>query len=133
MNSEKNSVLWCANCLVMSTRPRITFDDRGWCNPCCWNETAGVHSSFWMFTLLVTREDFGRNTRDLLGVLAGEKIPSLPLWQPLYFSPAHRDCLVLGGEVSERLYRNGLSMPCSVGLSGENKERVIGLVKAFAK
>jgi len=22
----------------MSTRPRITFDDRGWCNACCWAE-----------------------------------------------------------------------------------------------
>ena len=38
MNSEKNSVRWCANCLAMSTRPRITFDERGWCNACRWNE-----------------------------------------------------------------------------------------------
>ena len=29
-------VLWCNNCLNMSTRPRITFDKRGWCNACQW-------------------------------------------------------------------------------------------------
>ena len=29
---------WCSNCVTMSTRPRITFDDRGWCNACQWNE-----------------------------------------------------------------------------------------------
>ena len=29
---------WCANCLNMSTRPRITFDQRGWCNACQWME-----------------------------------------------------------------------------------------------
>jgi N-acetyl sugar amidotransferase len=29
---------WCSNCLAMSTRPRITFDDRGWCNACRWME-----------------------------------------------------------------------------------------------
>ena len=29
---------WCANCLAMSTRPRITFDERGWCNACRWME-----------------------------------------------------------------------------------------------
>jgi N-acetyl sugar amidotransferase len=29
-------VFWCKNCLNMSTRPRITFDERGWCNACQW-------------------------------------------------------------------------------------------------
>jgi N-acetyl sugar amidotransferase len=29
---------WCSNCLTMSTRPRITFDARGWCNACVWTE-----------------------------------------------------------------------------------------------
>ena len=31
-------VRWCANCLSMSTRPRISFDARGWCNACRWTE-----------------------------------------------------------------------------------------------
>lgn len=31
-------ITWCKNCLNMSTRPRITFDDRGWCNACQWME-----------------------------------------------------------------------------------------------
>jgi N-acetyl sugar amidotransferase len=30
---------WCSNCLAMSTRPRITYDSRGWCNACRWAET----------------------------------------------------------------------------------------------
>ena len=29
---------WCTNCLAMSTRPRISFDERGWCNACQWME-----------------------------------------------------------------------------------------------
>lgn len=29
---------WCTNCMAMSTRPRITFDTRGWCNACQWME-----------------------------------------------------------------------------------------------
>ena len=28
----------CKNCLNASTRPRIEFDDRGWCNACQWME-----------------------------------------------------------------------------------------------
>ena len=34
-----NSITWCSNCLNASTRPRITFDSRGWCNACVWMET----------------------------------------------------------------------------------------------
>ena len=33
---------WCKNCLNMSTRPRITFDKRGWCNACQWMEDKKV-------------------------------------------------------------------------------------------
>ena len=29
---------YCSNCLAMSTRPRISFDERGWCNACVWSE-----------------------------------------------------------------------------------------------
>jgi N-acetyl sugar amidotransferase len=36
MSSKK--ITWCKNCLNMSTRPRITFDERGWCNACQWME-----------------------------------------------------------------------------------------------
>lgn len=31
-----SSIFWCQNCLNMSTRPRITFDEKGWCNACQW-------------------------------------------------------------------------------------------------
>jgi N-acetyl sugar amidotransferase len=32
------SLKWCSNCMTMSTRPRITFDERGWCNACVWTQ-----------------------------------------------------------------------------------------------
>ena len=31
-------LFWCKNCVTMSTRPRITFDDRGFCSACQWSE-----------------------------------------------------------------------------------------------
>lgn len=37
-NSAVDNLKWCSNCLTMSTRPRITFDKRGWCNACVWTE-----------------------------------------------------------------------------------------------
>ena len=31
-------VFWCKNCLNMTTRPRIEFDNKCWCNACQWSE-----------------------------------------------------------------------------------------------
>ena len=36
--ARNNNIFWCKNCLNMSTRPRIQFDDRGFCNACQWSE-----------------------------------------------------------------------------------------------
>ena len=33
-----NNLKWCSNCLAMSTRNRISFDGRGFCNACVWME-----------------------------------------------------------------------------------------------
>ena len=38
MSVNMKNLSWCSNCLTMSTRPRITFDSRGWCNACVWTE-----------------------------------------------------------------------------------------------
>ena len=33
-----SNIFWCKNCVVMSTRPRIKFDDKGFCSACLWAE-----------------------------------------------------------------------------------------------
>ena len=38
MEKAEMKLRWCANCLAMSTRPRLTFDARGWCTACLWME-----------------------------------------------------------------------------------------------
>jgi len=38
MTGNCKPLRWCSHCLAMSTRPRIAFDERGWCNACCWME-----------------------------------------------------------------------------------------------
>jgi N-acetyl sugar amidotransferase len=38
INKQIANLKWCTNCLTMSTRPRIIFDERGWCNACVWME-----------------------------------------------------------------------------------------------
>ncbi len=73
------------------------------------------------------------DSRPLMKALAREGIQTRPLWQPLHRSPAlagspRAECPVAGD-----LYRRCLSLPCSVGLSGADQDRVIGAVTRFLK
>ena len=34
---NKEELFWCTNCVMMSTRPRITFNKKGMCNACEWS------------------------------------------------------------------------------------------------
>jgi perosamine synthetase len=88
-------------------------------------EASWARSTFWMYTVLIKEERFGINSRHLLQTLAAQKIQGRPLWQPIHQSPAH--AVSRAGElpVSERLSKEALSLPCSVGLSEDAQIRVL--------
>jgi len=82
-------------------------------------------STFWMYTVLINKEKFGIDSRDLLRALAVQKIQCRPLWQPMHQSPAHAPSRNGELPVSERLSKEALSLPCSVGLSEGAQQEVI--------
>lgn len=88
-------------------------------------EAPWAKSAFWMFTLLVDAPAYGMDSRQLLRSLAARKIQTRPLWQPLHQSPAHRGAQAYECEVAERLHRDALSLPCSVGLTPADQQKVI--------
>lgn len=85
-----------------------------------------------MYTVLVDERAYGMDSRALLRALAERRVQCRPLWQPLHLSPAqrgahHEDC-----SVAERLNRDALSLPCSVGLSPDEQEWVVRQIAALA-
>jgi perosamine synthetase len=86
---------------------------------------AWAESTFWMYTVLVDSERFGMDSRLLMRALGLRNIQSRPLWQPIHQSPAHATESTLTMPVAEELARRGLSLPCSVGLSEPEQDRVI--------
>jgi perosamine synthetase len=86
----------------------------------------------WLYTVTVDAEPFGMGSRELLGVLAGQGVQARPLWQPLHLSPAHRGGREGDFRVAERLNATALSLPCSVGLTSSQQERVVLAVRAAA-
>jgi perosamine synthetase len=86
----------------------------------------------WLYTVTVDAEPFGMGSRELLGVLAGRGVQARPLWQPLHLSPAHGGGRDGDFRVAERLNATALSLPCSVGLTSSQQERVVLAVRAAA-
>ena len=91
-----------------------------------------AESAFWMYTMLVNPSEFGVGSRDLLRNLEGEGIQARPLWQPAHMSPAHRDASRASCPVAEDLNARSLSLPCSVGLTGADQDRVIATIRSAA-
>jgi perosamine synthetase len=89
-------------------------------------------STYWMYTVLVDKQQYGMSSRELLRALAEAGIQTRPLWQPLHCAPPYRNCQVINSGVAEQLNRDALSLPCSVGLTDEVRSRVIQTIQSLA-
>ena len=83
----------------------------------------------WMYTILVDEDAYGMDSRALLKKLGEARIQTRPLWQPAHLSPAHVDAFAMPCPVAERLKRDALSLPCSVGLTEAQQQWVIDVVR----
>jgi perosamine synthetase len=83
-------------------------------------------STFWMYTILIEEDKFGMDSRRLMHTLDSQRIQCRPLWQPIHQSPAHASKNPVALQVAEQLARQALSLPCSVGLTEAEQDRVIG-------
>ena len=93
-------------------------------------EAPWAHSVFWMYTVLIDDLLYGMSSRMLLRRLAEAGIETRPLWQPVNESPAYGYGRPADCPVARRLYQEGLSLPCSVGLGQLEIQRVVDSVRA---
>ena len=90
----------------------------------CMAEASWASSTHWMYTVLVQEDRYGMDSRQLLNRLAERGIQARPLWQPLHLSQAHKNSQAYHCDCAEDLYRQALSLPCSVGISRDEQEVV---------
>ena len=60
-------------------------------------------------------------------------IESRPVWKPMHLQPCFKGCKCYGGVVSEKLFANGICLPSGVGLTLQQQNRIIKIVKSLAK
>jgi perosamine synthetase len=87
-------------------------------------EASWARSSFWMYSVLLDPARYG-DVRKLIARADDEGIQFRPLWRPLHLQPAFAGSQTYRIEVAERLYACGVSLPCSVGITPEERERVV--------
>lgn len=87
-------------------------------------------SVFWLYTMRVDPVRFGMDSRALLRALDAQGIQTRPLWQPLHRSAAMAGAPAMDCPVAEEWQATALSLPCSVGLTEADQERVIRAVRA---
>lgn len=90
-------------------------------------------STYWMYTVRVDARKYGENSRTLLGRFGKHGIETRPLWQPIHLSTAHAGSQAYHCDVAEKLYRECLSLPCSVGLTKQQQDYVIRVLRSLRK
>ncbi len=92
-------------------------------------EALWARSAFWLYTVLVDEGLYGLDSRVLLRRLAEKGVQARPLWQPLHRSRAHAGCPSYRVEVADRIHRQALSLPSSVGLTPVQQQAVIDVCR----
>ena len=87
-------------------------------------EASWARSTYWMTSILLD-ERVCPDVRALVRELNADGIGARPLWRPLNLQPAFRDAQAYRLDVAERLYARGLSLPCSVGITAEERQAVV--------
>lgn len=89
-------------------------------------EPLGFQSTYWL-TCVTFESEAERD--DVLAYLGRLDIEARPVWKPMHLQPAFSGHRVVGGRISEQLFRTGLCLPSGSSLTLPNQQRVIRSVR----
>ena len=92
----------------------------------------GKHSR-WLTTLTIDSNQFAATREDVRLALEEENIESRPVWKPMHLQPIFAKYESIGGEVSQRLFENGLCLPSGSAMTEGDLARVTAVVKKVYK
>ncbi len=68
---------------------------------------------------------------DVMVKLEEENIESRPLWKPMHMQPFFEKYDYIGGDVSEKLFENGVCLPSDTKITDKDLERICGIIKGL--
>ena len=94
------------------------------------NPDSRFQSNFWLTTIAIDNQS-GKSPEMLRQYLAEDNIESRRLWRPMHMQPVFADAPYYGGNVSERLFDQGLCLPSGSSLRDSDIIRVAERIKEF--
>ena len=70
---------------------------------------------------------------DVMETLEKENIESRPVWKPMHMQPFFSEYDYVGGDVSEKLFENGVCLPSDTKMTDEDLERIVSIIKSLWK
>ncbi|MFH1678190.1 MAG: LegC family aminotransferase [Candidatus Omnitrophota bacterium] len=86
-------------------------------------------SNFWHYSLMVDKNKYGLSRDELMEKLSRNNIQARPLWQPNHLQAPYKDYQAYRIEKALYYHKNILSIPCSVSLTGQDIDKVIGVLR----
>jgi perosamine synthetase len=88
------------------------------------NVAKNVNSNWWLFTIKT------KNQKNLLKSLNENKLQSRPFWIPMNKLPMFKNELYITiNDISDKVYNNSLSIPCSTNISNKELSMVVDCIK----
>jgi dTDP-4-amino-4,6-dideoxygalactose transaminase len=96
-------------------------------------EAAHGRCTRWLTCLLIDPRAFGADREAVRLALEAEDIEARPVWKPMHLQPVFSGTRMYGGDVSARLFRDGLCLPSGSGLGDADRARVISTIRRTCK
>jgi len=93
-------------------------------------EAEDSFSTFWLTCLTIDPDTAGTSREEIRLHLETLDIESRPAWKPMHLQPVFAGCRSYGGEVSARLFDDGLCLPSGSSLTEEERQLVVDGVQA---
>jgi dTDP-4-amino-4,6-dideoxygalactose transaminase len=68
---------------------------------------------------------------DVMEALEKENIESRPVWKPMHMQPFFAEYDYVGGDVSEKLFENGVCLPSDTKMTDGELERICSIIKGL--
>lgn len=86
-------------------------------------------SNHWFYSLLIDEQEYGLGRDALLDRFAAERIQARPIWKLNHTQKPYLQNQAYRIEKAPRFFDSTLNLPCSVGLTDEELERVVDVLR----
>lgn len=90
-------------------------------------ESSDERANYWLSAILLESKTV--TAEMIFEALNAEGIESRPIWKPMHMQPVFKQYPVVGGEVSEAYFENGLCLPSDSKMTDEQQDKVISIIK----